>query len=187
MRSASGLMISIVKTLIGQVREIGRLIARAGADLEHLLALLRIDRRGHAADDMRAGNRHAPADVEEGVLVGAAEILLQHEFFARREQEGALVAVVPDVLVAHHRHEAIEALAQILRILAALRDAPFDELLAAVHRRRHVEGERRRHVGQRQRGGGAARQTGRAGQKVSTPQSGLLEGIANHPGWMRRA
>ena len=109
-RSASGLMISIGPDLVGEVGEIGRLVARAGADLEHLLAELHVDRRGHAADDVRAGDGHAVADVEEGVLVGAAEVLLERELLARRQQEGALVAVVEHVAVGDQRLEAAEAL-----------------------------------------------------------------------------
>ncbi|MGH6818909.1 MAG: hypothetical protein ACREC1_09085, partial [Methylovirgula sp.] len=50
-------------------------IARAGADLEHLLALLHVDRARHAPDDARAGNRPPEADVEDRVVVGAVDIL----------------------------------------------------------------------------------------------------------------
>ena len=100
-RSASGLMISIGPDLVGEVGEIGRLIAGAGADLEHLLAractsMVVVMRLDH----VRSGDRHAVADVEEGVVVGAAEILLEHELLARHQQERALVAVVQDILVA---------------------------------------------------------------------------------------
>ena len=110
------------------------------------------------------------------MLIGAAEVLLQHEFLARRQQEGALVAIVPDVLVAHHRAETVEALAEEFRVFAALGDAPGDELLAAVHRRVHVEGEGRRHIGQRKtRDERAAHQPSRAGQKLSSLHEGLLE------------
>ena len=110
------------------------------------------------------------------MLIGAAEVLRQHEFLARREQEGALVALVPDVLVAHHRAEAVEPLAEELGIFAALGDAPLDELLAAVHRRRHVEGERGRHLGEREaRNQRAAHQPGGAGQKLSSLHERLLE------------
>ena len=119
---------------------------------------------------MRAGDRDAVADVEEGVVVGPAEILLQHEFFARRQQEGALVAIVQQVLVAHHGLEAVEPFAEILGVFAALGDAPGDEFLAIVHRRVEIERVRRRHVRQRQPGRKArAEETGRAGKKFTSP------------------
>jgi hypothetical protein len=55
------------------------------------------------------------------------------------------------------------------RILAALRDAPGDELLAIVHRRRHVEGEGRRYVSHRQpRRERACNQAGGAGDKLTS-------------------
>ena len=68
-RSASGLMISMVQTL--SVRLEGRLVARAGTDLEHLLAALDVDHVGHAALDVRAGHGDTVADIEERMLVGA--------------------------------------------------------------------------------------------------------------------
>ena len=67
-------------------------------------------RRGHAADDVRAGDGHAVADVEEGVVVGAAQVALERELLARRHQEGALVAVVEHVAVGDQRLVAVEAL-----------------------------------------------------------------------------
>ena len=79
------------------------------------------------------------------------------------------VAIVEEVLVADHHAEAVESLAQELRILAALRHAPGDELLAIVRRRRHIEREGCRHIGQRQaRGERACNQTGGAGKKLTS-------------------
>ena len=155
--------------LVGQVREIGGLVAGAGADLQHPLPDLGIDVRRHPADDVGARNRDPEADVEEGVLIGAAEILLQHELLARRQKKRVLVPIVDEVFVAHHRAEAVESLAQVFGILAALRHAPGDELLATVRRRRHVEGESRRNVSHRQpRRERARNQAGGAGDKLTS-------------------
>src|ERR1700733_7240359 len=48
----------------GEVRKIGRLVARASADLQHLVAALDLERIGHARDRMRAGDGDAEANVE---------------------------------------------------------------------------------------------------------------------------
>src|SRR5262249_54512509 len=80
--------------LVGEVGEICRLVAGAGADLEHLFAKLDVDRGSHAAYEMRARNRDAEADVEEPMLIRTPEIWLQYEFLARCHQEGAHVALV---------------------------------------------------------------------------------------------
>ena len=45
-----------------QRAEHGRLVAAAGADLQHAVARLRIDRLGHRGDDERRRNRLAAAD-----------------------------------------------------------------------------------------------------------------------------
>ena len=70
---------------IGQVREIGRLVARSGADLEDLVAELNVDRIGHARDAMRASDRHTIADVEIVPIIGPIEVLPGDEFLARRQ------------------------------------------------------------------------------------------------------
>jgi hypothetical protein len=59
------------------------------------------------------------------------------------------VAIVDEVLVAHHCAEPVESFPQEFGIFAALRDAPCDELVAIVHRRRHVEIKRRRYARKR--------------------------------------
>ena len=130
------------------MRQIGRLIAGTGADFQNLVGRLYVDGSGHAAHQVRPGNGHAVVDVEEGALIDAVEVLFEHELLARREQEGVLVAIVEDVLVGDHVLEAIETQAEELRILAAVLDHPFDELLLVVHRRRHRLSERHRHIGQ---------------------------------------
>ena len=65
----------------------------------------------------------AVADIEKGVVVGAGEILLQHEFFARRQKERAFVAIIGEVLIADHCAEAIKSLAGIFRLLSPLHHA----------------------------------------------------------------
>ena len=122
--------------ILGEVGDVGRLHARTGADLEHLLAALDVDDVGHAALDVRAGHGHAIADVEEGMLVAALgnRRADRGELFARGEQEGAHRRLAPDVLVADQGLEAIPALAEGNGILTAGL-APGDEVLARVHRR----------------------------------------------------
>src|ERR1700733_2991887 len=95
---------------------------------------------------MRARNRDAGADVEEGVVIGAGEILLQHKFLTRRQKEGAFVAIIGEVLVSDDCAEAIKWLAEIFLLLSPLRHAPRDKLLASCHWRRHVESKGRGHV-----------------------------------------
>src|SRR5579872_3680113 len=76
---------------VGQVAQQGRLEARARADLEHLVAGLDGDGAGHAAHRAGGRNRHAEADIDIMADIGLILILGQHEFFARRHQEGAFV------------------------------------------------------------------------------------------------
>src|SRR5215813_3261500 len=121
--------------LIGKVREIGRLIAGAGADLEHLLAHLNLDRTGHAPHHARTGDGHTEPDivivdvVDDVAAVGLAELV------ARRQQKGALVAGLPDVTVADHVLEALEAGTQVSRILAAVLLHPADVGRDVIHGR----------------------------------------------------
>src|SRR3984885_3225156 len=118
---------------------------------------------------MGAGNGDAVADVEKGMVIGAGKILLQHEFLARRQKEGALVAIVGEVLIADHCAEAIKSLAEKFRVLSALRPAPRDELLAIAHRGRHVESKGGGHVRHRQpRRKRACKQPGGAGDKLTS-------------------
>jgi hypothetical protein len=88
-------MISIDHTF-GEVCEIGRLVAGAGADLEHLLSHLDVDRGGHAPDHTRAGDGHAEADVVVvDVVDNRRRALGQEELLARGKQECPLVARLP--------------------------------------------------------------------------------------------
>src|SRR5439155_23701139 len=72
-------------------------------------------------------------DVEEGVVVGALvdRRVDRGELLARRQQEGADGGGPPDVLVLHQGLEAIPALAEEHRILAAA-FPPGDEIVAGV-------------------------------------------------------
>jgi hypothetical protein len=80
-----------------------------------------------------------------------------------------LAAIVDEVLVAHHRAEPVESSPQEFGIFAALRDAPCDELVAIVHRRRHVESKRRRYVRKRKpRRERADNQAGGAGNELTS-------------------
>src|ERR1700729_2176509 len=135
---------------------------------------------------MRARNRDAVADVEEGVVVSAGEILLQYEFFARRQKEGAFIAIIGEVLITNHGAKTIEPLAEVFWVFPPLRHAPSNELLSIVHRRRHVEREGRRHVRHRQpRRKRACNQAGGAGDKLTSlhqwpPQPAPA---GSNPGW----
>ena len=162
--------------VLGQVGDVGRLHARAGADLQHLLAALDVDHVGHAALDVRARHGDAVADVEEGVLVGALvdRRIDRREFLARRQQEGADGGLAPDVLVPDQGLEAVPALAEEHRILAAGL-APGDEVLARVGRRVEVPAvglDARRLGGRRCKTGGSQRRA--AGDESASLQDILL-------------
>ena len=103
-----------------EVRQIGGLVARAGADLENLVGPPDGERIRHAGDRVRAGNGDAEADVEVMPFIGAVDVLRRHEFFARGQEIGADVGVVPDVVVGDDLLEAVPALAKKARVLAAV-------------------------------------------------------------------
>ena len=69
-------------------------------------------------------------------FVDAGEVLLEDELLARRQQEGALVALVPQVAIGQDQLVAVPALAEVARILAAVLDHPLDEVGRAGRRRR---------------------------------------------------
>ena len=129
-------MISIEKTFGVRFREIGGLVARAGADLEDLVGPPDGERVGHAGDRVWAGDGDAEADVEVVPFVGAVEVLGGDEVFAWGHQIGADVGLVPDVLVTDQLLEPVPALPEEPGILAAVPDHPFDEGLARPTRRR---------------------------------------------------
>ena len=166
--------------LVGEIGEISRLIARARADFEHLLAHLDVDGRGHAADDVRAGDGHAEADIEVGVIVGAPLVVLERELLARGQEEGALVAVIEHVAVGNQRLVAAEALPEKVRVLASVGHHPFHESVAAGgwrHRLpavglRYGPGERRKR--RLARGGGRGEQESPTSQAlVPFPLAGI--------------
>ena len=72
--------------------------------------MLDLKRIRHAGDRMRASDGDAEADVEMMPFVGAVEVLRGHELLARREQEGAHVGLVPDVVMGEELAEPVEAL-----------------------------------------------------------------------------
>ena len=124
--------------LVGQIGQIGRLIARAGADLEHLVTELYIHGIGHARDRVRTGNRHPIADIEIVPFIGTAEILPGDEFFARRQQVGADIPLVPDVATGEQLLEPVPALPEKGRVLAAVPGHPIDEISLRIRRRRGI-------------------------------------------------
>ena len=133
-------------------REIGeqrRLVAGAGADLEHLVAGLDAERAGHAAH--RAGRRDgdAEADVDVVADIGVVVVVRQHEFLARREQEGALLGVGVEVVERQHILVAVETPLQIFRLLAAVGGGPGDERRLVGERRPQILPESLWHVRER--------------------------------------
>src|SRR5215467_1266817 len=120
------------------VREIGKirgLVARSGANLEYLLAKFDVERGRHAADNVRAGDRHAEADVEKGVVVGASLVTFEGERLARCHEKGALVALIEHVVIDNQHLIAAEALRQEVRLLASVRHHPLHESLTVGGRR----------------------------------------------------
>ena len=130
---------------------------------------------------MRAGDGDAEADVEMMPFVSAIEVLRGHELLARREEEGADIGFVPDVVMGDKLLQAVATLAQKLRVLAAVLHHPFDEGLAALPRRRGAPVVSARHIGQRGAGGERRDLSGRADDEL-TPVHGKL-----HSHWLIRA
>ena len=80
--------------LFAERAEHGRLIAAAGADLEHLVGRLRIELLGHVGDDERRRDGLRIADRQRHVEVGEVAILLRDQFMPRcleKRFEDALV------------------------------------------------------------------------------------------------
>src|SRR5262249_39088650 len=71
-----------------QPREHCRLIARAGADLEHLVARRQLECLGHHGDDLRLAYGLALADRQRLVLIGLVVEGLRHEVLARHPADG---------------------------------------------------------------------------------------------------
>src|SRR5262249_24576435 len=88
--------------LVGDVRQVGSLMPRAGPDLERLLAHFDVDGAGHAPDHPWSGDRHAVADVVVIDVVDHAAGPRPAEFLAWSHQERPLVARFPQVDVPDH-------------------------------------------------------------------------------------
>ena len=111
----------------GDLREYGRVVARAGADVEHALAAAQVQQRDHVGDERWLADRLARADGQRAVLpralaqVGGNEQLagdardsLDHELVEAAPAQGAkeLLAfhvpfATPDSVPAHSGRPAI--------------------------------------------------------------------------------
>ena len=92
--------------VLDQRAEHRRLVAAAGADLQHLVGRLRIDRFGHVGHDERRRNGLAFADRQGHVEIGIAALGDRHELVPRRGAHGLdhpriLHARADDLLVDH--------------------------------------------------------------------------------------
>ena len=86
-------------------------------------------------------------------LVGDRQICPGHELLARRQQERAHVALVPQIMVSKELLEAVEVLTEKGRVLATILHHPIDEARARVHRRHRVPVIGRRNVSAGKSGG----------------------------------
>ncbi len=120
---------------------------------------------------MRAGDGDAEADVEVMPLVGAVEVFGGDEVFARGHQISADVRLVPDVLMTDQLLQPVPALAQEVRVLAAVLHHPFDEGFARRARRRDAPVVCRRNAGRRR---GAERGAGGPDEKMTPVHRGAL-------------
>ena len=82
--------------LAAELREHRRLVAGAGADVEHALAAAQRELRADARDHVRLRDRLVAADRQRGVVVGAAAQLLGHEELARHARHRLEHALVVD-------------------------------------------------------------------------------------------
>ena len=86
--------------------EHGRLIAAAGADLEHLVGGFGVELLGHVGHDERPRDRLRLTNRQRHVEVGEASLRPGHEFVPRRRPHGSEHALVGDAagrdVVAHH-------------------------------------------------------------------------------------
>jgi hypothetical protein len=74
--------------LTDQLRQHGRLVAAAGADLQHVVAGLRIDGLGHVGDDERRRDGLPIADGQGHVEIGVLPLAQRHELVAGRAAHG---------------------------------------------------------------------------------------------------
>ena len=90
-----------------------------------------------------------------------------------REEEGAHVGFVPDVVMGDELLKPVEPLGEKMRVLAPVAHHPFDERLAALPRRRGVPIVGRRNVGDRRLSGQRGARS-RAHQERAPVHVGLL-------------
>ena len=72
------------------------------------------------------------------MIVGTRQVGTADEILARREEEGAAVLGVPDVVIVEQGLVAVPVLAEVLRILGAVGDHPLDVVVAARDGRREA-------------------------------------------------
>ena len=94
--------------LAAEHREDGRLVARPGAHLEHAIAGLRVERRGHQGDHVGLGDRLAAADGQGAIVVRGVPVDVRHEEMPRHEAHRLDDPRVPhaapdDLRLDHHR------------------------------------------------------------------------------------
>src|SRR5512144_3287804 len=70
--------------------------------------------------------------------IGAADIGIGDELFARRQKKCPHVALVPEFAAGDRLPEPVPALAEKARLLAAVPDHPLDEAQFVIHRWRGV-------------------------------------------------
>src|SRR5262245_49496051 len=128
--------------------------------------------RVHARDDVRISDRHSVAYAERMRSIGAAEIGIGDEMFARRQKKCPHVALVPEVAASDRVPEPVPALAEKAPLFAAASDHPLDEAQFVIHRWRGVPVVRDRDVGlggkaaHRQGGGSSEHETAPAEQRA---------------------
>jgi hypothetical protein len=91
-----------------ELAEHGGLVARAGADLEHLVARLHVERLGHQPHDRGLADRLPAGDRQRHVLVGAVGEMAFHE--------GAAVDLFHGLKHARVRHALLAQLEQELHL-----------------------------------------------------------------------
>src|SRR5262245_14561218 len=94
--------------------------------------------------------------------IGAAEIGIGDEMFARRQKKCPHVARVPEVAAVDRLSEPVPALAEKARLLTAVRDHPLDEARFVIRWWRGIPVVRNRDIGL---GGKAAHRQGSGGSE----------------------
>ena len=124
-----------------QPRQHRGLVAGAGADLQHLVGLLDLQRLGHQRHDLRLADGLALRDRQRLVLVGLVVEMRQHEVLARDALQRRQHARVGDARAPQAHDEADLARLQAhpaARLRAALAGLQVGELGGGLRQRRHV-------------------------------------------------